>query len=249
MVTTLINCLCCLCEWFYLEIFFYLNFKIHLANSLFENREQYELSLCPHPWNELFFNTFQDSLKTFHELVKLHFKGFLKPPFNTEGRKSAGMTEEVNTFYFNLTYCNLKPMIVFDDLYLPFYLQWYVPLIKPSSTQKNTWLFLFKWKAASYSKKQTLIVEPVCIMTHSESTEITEWICERCFPQQPLFTVFLLSFMLHTVISELSWCAMGFWARWLTGGADGLFAVSVNGAVYTAQKKCLVWYILLSILS
>ncbi|XP_073762367.1 uncharacterized protein isoform X3 [Danio rerio] len=51
----------------------------------------------------------KDSLKTFHELVKLHFKGFLKPPFNTEGRKSAGMTEE-----------------------------WYVPLVKPSSTQKNT---------------------------------------------------------------------------------------------------------------
>ncbi len=42
-----------------------------------------------------FLNIFQDSLKTFHELVKLHFKGFLKPPFNTEGRRTAGMTEEV----------------------------------------------------------------------------------------------------------------------------------------------------------
>ncbi|RXN05130.1 hypothetical protein ROHU_012773 [Labeo rohita] len=51
----------------------------------------------------------RDSLKTFHELVKLHFKGFLKPPFNTEGRKTAGMTEE-----------------------------WYVPLVKPSSLQKTS---------------------------------------------------------------------------------------------------------------
>ncbi|KAF4111110.1 uncharacterized protein HI_0077 isoform X2 [Onychostoma macrolepis] len=51
----------------------------------------------------------RDSLKTFHELVKLHFKGFLKPPFNTEGRRTAGMTEE-----------------------------WYVPLVKPSSLQKTS---------------------------------------------------------------------------------------------------------------
>ncbi|XP_026992848.2 uncharacterized protein si:ch73-314g15.3 [Tachysurus fulvidraco] len=46
----------------------------------------------------------RDCLSTFHDLVKLHFKGYLKPPFNTEGRKTAGMTEE-----------------------------WYVPLVKPSS--------------------------------------------------------------------------------------------------------------------
>lgn len=46
----------------------------------------------------------RDCVPTFHELVKLHFKGYLKPPFNTEGRKTAGMTEE-----------------------------WYVPLVKPSS--------------------------------------------------------------------------------------------------------------------
>ncbi|XP_062845974.1 uncharacterized protein HI_0077 [Trichomycterus rosablanca] len=46
----------------------------------------------------------RDCLATFHSLVKLHFKGYLKPPFNTEGRKTAGMTEE-----------------------------WYVPLVKPSS--------------------------------------------------------------------------------------------------------------------
>ncbi|KAK2913829.1 hypothetical protein QQF64_030379 [Cirrhinus molitorella] len=51
----------------------------------------------------------RDSLKTFHELVKLHFKGFLKPPFNIEGRKTAGMTEE-----------------------------WYVPLVKPSNLQKTS---------------------------------------------------------------------------------------------------------------
>ncbi|XP_026873479.2 uncharacterized protein HI_0077 [Electrophorus electricus] len=46
----------------------------------------------------------RDCLTTFHDLVKLHFKGYLKPPFNAEGRKSAGMTEE-----------------------------WYVPLVKPSN--------------------------------------------------------------------------------------------------------------------
>ncbi|XP_051558799.1 uncharacterized protein HI_0077 isoform X2 [Myxocyprinus asiaticus] len=51
----------------------------------------------------------RDSLKTFHDLVKIHFKGFLKPPFNIEGRKTAGMTEE-----------------------------WYVPLVKPSSIQKTS---------------------------------------------------------------------------------------------------------------
>lgn len=45
----------------------------------------------------------RDCLLTFHTLVKQHFKGYLKPPFNTEGRITAGMTEE-----------------------------WYVPLIKPS---------------------------------------------------------------------------------------------------------------------
>ncbi|XP_076854768.1 uncharacterized protein HI_0077 [Brachyhypopomus gauderio] len=46
----------------------------------------------------------RDCLMTFHDLVKLHFKGYLKPPFNTEGRRTAGMTEE-----------------------------WYVPLVKPTS--------------------------------------------------------------------------------------------------------------------
>ncbi|XP_036400365.1 uncharacterized protein HI_0077 [Megalops cyprinoides] len=46
----------------------------------------------------------RECLSTFHALVKQHFKGYLKPPFNTEGRKTAGMTEE-----------------------------WYVPLVKPSS--------------------------------------------------------------------------------------------------------------------
>ncbi|XP_068128530.1 uncharacterized protein [Hyperolius riggenbachi] len=45
----------------------------------------------------------RDCLSTFHELVPLYFKGYLKPPFNTEGRKSAGMSEE-----------------------------WYLPLVKPS---------------------------------------------------------------------------------------------------------------------
>ncbi|XP_053573555.1 uncharacterized protein HI_0077 isoform X2 [Bombina bombina] len=45
----------------------------------------------------------QDCLSTFHKLVPLYFKGYLKPPFNTEGRSSAGMSEE-----------------------------WYLPLVKPS---------------------------------------------------------------------------------------------------------------------
>ncbi|XP_043934610.1 uncharacterized protein HI_0077-like isoform X2 [Protopterus annectens] len=44
----------------------------------------------------------KDCVPTFHELVRLHFKGYLKPPFNTEGRKTAGMGEE-----------------------------WYLPLVKP----------------------------------------------------------------------------------------------------------------------
>ncbi|XP_069481202.1 uncharacterized protein HI_0077-like isoform X2 [Ambystoma mexicanum] len=45
----------------------------------------------------------RDPLSTFHELVPLYFKGYLKPPFNTEGRQKAGMTEE-----------------------------WYLPLVKPT---------------------------------------------------------------------------------------------------------------------
>ncbi|XP_053321550.1 uncharacterized protein HI_0077-like [Spea bombifrons] len=45
----------------------------------------------------------KDCLTTFHELVPLYFKGYLKPPFNAEGRSSAGMSEE-----------------------------WYLPLVKPS---------------------------------------------------------------------------------------------------------------------
>ncbi|KAM4677282.1 uncharacterized protein HI_0077-like [Discoglossus pictus] len=45
----------------------------------------------------------RDCLSTFHELVPLYFKGYLKPPFNAEGRSSAGMSEE-----------------------------WYLPLVKPS---------------------------------------------------------------------------------------------------------------------
>ncbi|KAM9312711.1 putative protein-like [Gastrophryne carolinensis] len=45
----------------------------------------------------------RDCLSMFHELVPQYFRGYLKPPFNTEGRKSAGMSEE-----------------------------WYLPLVKPS---------------------------------------------------------------------------------------------------------------------
>ena len=31
---------------------------------------------------------------TFHLMVKKYFQGYLKPPFNTEARETAGMTEE-----------------------------------------------------------------------------------------------------------------------------------------------------------
>jgi uncharacterized ferritin-like protein (DUF455 family) len=37
----------------------------------------------------------KDFIETFHDLVKKYFKGYLKPPFDTEGRTIAGMTEEV----------------------------------------------------------------------------------------------------------------------------------------------------------
>jgi len=43
-----------------------------------------------------------DPVSTFHKLVKKHFKGYLKPPFNTDGRSIAGMDEK-----------------------------WYTPLVKP----------------------------------------------------------------------------------------------------------------------
>ncbi|XP_030048596.1 uncharacterized protein LOC115462752 [Microcaecilia unicolor] len=45
----------------------------------------------------------RDPVSTFHELVPMYFKGYLKPPFNAAGRQSAGMTEE-----------------------------WYLPLVKPA---------------------------------------------------------------------------------------------------------------------
>ncbi|EDO49716.1 predicted protein [Nematostella vectensis] len=49
------------------------------------------------------FSFICDSITTFHELVRKHFKGYLKPPFDTSGREQAGMTEA-----------------------------WYLPLVKPS---------------------------------------------------------------------------------------------------------------------
>ena len=33
-------------------------------------------------------------IPTFHNIVRKHFRGYLKPPFNTEGRRTAGMTKE-----------------------------------------------------------------------------------------------------------------------------------------------------------
>uniref|UniRef100_A0A8C1PDL0 Uncharacterized protein n=1 Tax=Cyprinus carpio TaxID=7962 RepID=A0A8C1PDL0_CYPCA len=57
----------------------------------------------------------RDSMKMFHELVKLHFKGFLNPPFNTEGRRMAGMTKEVYIPLLNFyvtSHRQTPPMIV-----------------------------------------------------------------------------------------------------------------------------------------
>lgn len=55
----------------------------------------------------------QDCVPTFHELVKLHFKGYLKPPFNTEGRKTAGMTEEVmSRFVFRFSFPQLSCHVI-----------------------------------------------------------------------------------------------------------------------------------------
>ena len=34
-------------------------------------------------------------METFHKLVKEYFKGYLKPPFDTNGRTIAGMSAEV----------------------------------------------------------------------------------------------------------------------------------------------------------
>ncbi|XP_072174054.1 uncharacterized protein HI_0077-like [Diadema setosum] len=49
-----------------------------------------------------------DCIPKFHELVRAHFRGHLKPPFNEKGRETAGMTRE-----------------------------WYLPLVK-SRTDSNT---------------------------------------------------------------------------------------------------------------
>ncbi|XP_071825940.1 uncharacterized protein HI_0077-like [Apostichopus japonicus] len=53
--------------------------------------------ICKHSEPEI------DCIPKFHELVRRHFRGFLKPPFNEEGRSIAGMTKE-----------------------------WYIPLMKPN---------------------------------------------------------------------------------------------------------------------
>ncbi|KAJ8036135.1 Rieske domain-containing protein [Holothuria leucospilota] len=53
--------------------------------------------ICKHSDPEM------DCIPKFHELVRQKFRGHLKPPFNEEGRQTAGMTKE-----------------------------WYVPLMKPS---------------------------------------------------------------------------------------------------------------------
>lgn len=49
-----------------------------------------------------------DCIPKFHELVQAHFRGFLKPPFNEQGRDTAGMTKE-----------------------------WYLPLTKPTNSTKT----------------------------------------------------------------------------------------------------------------
>jgi uncharacterized ferritin-like protein (DUF455 family) len=37
-------------------------------------------------------------MDTFHKLVKEYFKGYLKPPFDTNGRTIAGMDIEVKKY-------------------------------------------------------------------------------------------------------------------------------------------------------
>lgn len=54
--------------------------------------------------------------------------------------------------------------ILFDQ---PLYLQWYVPLVKPSSLQKTSWLDLFvfkKRKPVLHSVKRTFNVEYACMI-------------------------------------------------------------------------------------
>ncbi|KAF6027537.1 hypothetical protein EB796_014152 [Bugula neritina] len=45
--------------------------------------------ICEHSETKL------DPVKTFHEIVRKNFRGYLKPPFNTEARSKAGMTPRV----------------------------------------------------------------------------------------------------------------------------------------------------------
>jgi uncharacterized ferritin-like protein (DUF455 family) len=40
-----------------------------------------------------------DYIETFHDMVRRFFKSYLKPPFDTEGRKIAGMSELVRNIY------------------------------------------------------------------------------------------------------------------------------------------------------
>ena len=50
----------------------------------------------------------KDFIATFHDLVKKYFKGYLKPPFDTDGRTIAGMTEEVIQKELKIIWPNVK---------------------------------------------------------------------------------------------------------------------------------------------
>jgi hypothetical protein len=44
-----------------------------------------------------YFVIFKPYIETFQKLVKQYFKGYLKPPFDIDGRNSAGMTGGVKS--------------------------------------------------------------------------------------------------------------------------------------------------------
>ncbi|KAK6476841.1 hypothetical protein HHUSO_G23345 [Huso huso] len=71
----------------------------------------------------------RDHVSTFHDLVKQHFKGYLKPPFNSEGRKTAGMTEEVTISILSLY------RAVTESLYTSFFISDVLVSVVPSFSE------------------------------------------------------------------------------------------------------------------
>ncbi len=142
-----------------------------LDSSLFPNKKVLSLFLS---LKAVFFPQYISGfLENVPWIGEVAFQRVLKPPFNTEGRRTAGMTEEVYLpllnfcriilFFFFVKLHNLN-YILFDQ---PLYLQWYVPLVKPSSLQKTSWLDLFlfkKRKPVLHSVKNTFNVECACMI-------------------------------------------------------------------------------------